>query len=81
MRHDGRLAHELFRGWGSIGRVPVMGLPTYAGPLLFLRLSGNQTLSRLNAFDLVVTVSLGSTLPTIIVSRQTGVACLSVRWP
>lgn len=64
----------LFKGWESIGRVVFVGLLAYAGLLVFLRISGKRTLSKMNAFDLVVTVALGSTLSTIIVSRQTGVA-------
>lgn len=68
------LSDWLFKGWASIGRVLVVGLLAYVGLLLFLRISGKRTLSKMNAFDLVVTVALGSTLSTIIVSRQTGVA-------
>jgi uncharacterized membrane protein YcaP (DUF421 family) len=68
------IASWLFKGWESIGRVVLVGILAYAGLLLFLRISGKRTLSKMNAFDLVVTVALGSTLSTIIVSRQTGVA-------
>lgn len=64
----------LFKGWESIGRILVVGILAYVGLLLILRISGKRTLSKMNAFDLVVTVALGSTLSTIIVSRQTGVA-------
>ena len=64
----------IFKGWESIGRVLFVGILAYIGLLVFLRLSGKRTLSKMNAFDLVVTVSLGSTLSTIVVSRQTGLA-------
>jgi uncharacterized membrane protein YcaP (DUF421 family) len=64
----------VFKGWGSIWRALFVGILAYAGLLTFLRLSGKRTLSKMNAFDLVITVSLGSTLSTIIVSRQTGLA-------
>lgn len=64
----------LFKGWQSIGRIIVVGILAYVGLLLILNISGKRTLSKMNAFDLVVTVALGSTLSTIIVSRQTGVA-------
>lgn len=37
---------------------------------LLLRISGKRTLSRLNAFDLVVTVALGSTLATVLLSKD-----------
>jgi len=64
----------LFKGWESIGRVIVGGVLAYTGLLVFLRISGKRTLSKMNAFDLVITVALGSTFSTIIISRQTGVA-------
>lgn len=68
------LGDWLFKGWESIGRVLVVGTLAYAGLLLFLRISGKRTLSKMNAFDLVITVALGSTLSTIVMSRQTGLA-------
>lgn len=38
--------------------------------VLRLRFSGKRTLAKLNAFDLVVTVPLGSTLATIMLSAD-----------
>ena len=34
-----------------------------------LRLSGKRTLGKMNAFDLVVTFALGSTLATVILGK------------
>ena len=72
----------LFGGWDDSGRVLVQGALAYAALVLLLRLSGKRTLAKMNAFDLVVTVALGSTLATIILSRDvavsTGVAALAV---
>src|SRR5690606_27730083 len=42
--------------------------------VLFLRLSGKRTLSKLNAFDLVVTVALGSTFATVLLSKDVSLA-------
>ena len=39
-----------------------------------LRISGNRTLSKMHAFDLVVTVALGSTLATVILSKDVALA-------
>ncbi len=39
-----------------------------------LRLVGNRTLSQLNAFDLIVTVALGSTLATAILTKNVPLA-------
>lgn len=35
-----------------------------------LRISGNRTLSQLNAFDFIVTVALGSTLATVALNKN-----------
>lgn len=57
---------------GSPGllRVAVVGVLAYAALVGLLRLTGKRTLSKLNAFDLVVTVALGSTLATVLLSRD-----------
>ena len=63
-----------FDGWAELGRVAALGVLAYAGLVLILRISGKRTLSKMNAFDFVVTVALGSTLATALLS--TGVALL-----
>jgi uncharacterized membrane protein YcaP (DUF421 family) len=63
-----------FDGWAGLGRVLIVGVLAYAGLVLFLRVSGKRTLSKMNAFDLVVTVALGSTLATILLSRDVALA-------
>ena len=42
--------------------------------ILLLRVSGKRTLSKWNAFDFVVTIALGSTLATALLSKQTTLA-------
>ena len=56
----------LFSNWGNLARVLITGVLAYGGLVVFLRISGKRTLSKMNAFDLVVTVALGSTLATAI---------------
>ncbi len=58
-----------FSTWAGLGRVVIVGVLAYAGLVALLRLSGKRTLAKMNAFDLVVTVALGSTLATILLSR------------
>lgn len=60
-----------FNGWEAIGRTAVTGLIAYASLIVILRFSGKRTLSKMNAFDLIVTVALGSTLATVVLSKQT----------
>ena len=63
-----------FDTWHGLLRVIVVGVLAYAAVVAILRISGKRTLAKMNAFDLVVTVALGSTLATIILSK--GVALL-----
>lgn len=54
----------------SFIRIITVGFSAYIGLVIFLRISGKRTLTKLNAFDLVVTVALGSTLATILLSKD-----------
>lgn len=60
----------IFDDWAGIGRVLLVGTLAYASLVLLLRVSGKRTLSKLNAFDLIVTVALGSTLATVLLSKD-----------
>jgi uncharacterized membrane protein YcaP (DUF421 family) len=59
-----------FSDWGSLLRILVVGVSAYVALIAFLRISGKRTLSKMNAFDLVVTVALGSTLATVLLSKD-----------
>jgi uncharacterized membrane protein YcaP (DUF421 family) len=63
-----------FDGWDVLIRTVVIGVLAYASLVLLLRVSGQRTLSKMNAFDLVVTVALGSTLATILLSKDVALA-------
>lgn len=59
----------IFAGWEELARTLVVGGLAYISLVICLRVSGKRTLSKMNAFDLIVTVSLGSTLASIVVSQ------------
>ena len=63
-----------FTSWSGLARVAVVGVAAYIALVVMLRVSGKRTLSKLNAFDLIVTVALGSTLATIILSKDVALA-------
>jgi uncharacterized membrane protein YcaP (DUF421 family) len=63
-----------FDGWAQLARVLALGVVSYAGLVLVLRTSGKRTLAKMNAFDLVVTVALGSTLATALLSTDVALA-------
>lgn len=60
----------LFDNWQGLLRVIVVGIAAYAILIVILRISGKRTLAKLNAFDLVVTVALGSTLATVLLTEN-----------
>jgi uncharacterized membrane protein YcaP (DUF421 family) len=59
-----------FDSWSDLVRVVIVGAAAYAFLIITLRLSGKRTLSQMNAFDFIVTVALGSTLATILLSAD-----------
>jgi len=63
-----------FEGWEPLRRVLIVAPLAYIALVLLLRISGKRTLTKLNAFDLVITVALGSTLATSVLSKQTTLA-------
>ncbi len=63
-----------FGSWYDLLRVIVVGTLAYFTLIVWLRVSGKRTLTKMNAFDLVVTVSLGSTLATVLLSKDVSLA-------
>ncbi|MCS0655711.1 DUF421 domain-containing protein [Cytobacillus firmus] len=64
----------LFSSWQDIWRVLSIGAMSYIFLVIFLRIAGKRTLTKMNAFDLVVTVAIGSTLATIFLNKQVSLA-------
>ncbi len=63
-----------FNSWQSLYRLLIVGILAYIILIVFLRLTGKRTLSKMNAFDLVITVSLGSTLATALLNKDVSLA-------
>ncbi|MGB2918830.1 MAG: YetF domain-containing protein [Mycobacterium sp.] len=59
-----------FDEWADVVRVLLVGAAAYLTLIVVLRISGKRTLAKLNAFDLVVTVAVGSTLATILLNSD-----------
>ena len=59
-----------FDSWSDIIRILAVGTAAYLALVVLLRLSGKRTLAKLNAFDWVVSVALGSTLATVLLSSD-----------
>ncbi len=56
----------LFSSWATLGRITVVGILANISMVVLLHVTGKRTLSKMNAFDLIVTVALGSTLATVL---------------
>ena len=59
-----------FDNWSDILRILLVGAAAYVFLVVAIRAFGKRTLAQLNAFDFIVTVALGSTLATIILSSD-----------
>jgi uncharacterized membrane protein YcaP (DUF421 family) len=59
-----------FDSWRSLAGTAFAGIVSYTALVVFLRVSGKRTLAKMNAFDLVVTVALGSTLASVLTSDR-----------
>lgn len=68
------LMEMFFQDWQGLVRTLLVSVLAYGTLVLFLRISGKRTLAKLNAFDLVVTVALGSTLSAILLQESIALA-------
>ncbi|MEG4811272.1 DUF421 domain-containing protein [Microcoleus sp. F8-D3] len=59
-----------FDNWVDLIRILTIGVSAYAVLIFLLLASGKRTLSKWNAFDFIVTIALGSTLATVIMSKD-----------
>ncbi|MDQ1254567.1 MAG: hypothetical protein QG646_3837 [Euryarchaeota archaeon] len=59
-----------FNSWNDLVRVLVLGILGYISLVLLLIVSGNRTLSKLNAFDFVITIALGSTFGSLLLNKS-----------
>jgi uncharacterized membrane protein YcaP (DUF421 family) len=59
-----------FDNWESTGRTFIITILAYITMLLMLRVSGKRTLSKMNAFDFIITIALGSTLAAVTLNKD-----------
>lgn len=64
----------LFDSWAGVARVFLLCLAGYAGLLVLLRAFGKRSTSKLNMFDWVVTVALGSLLAAMVLGEDVPLA-------
>lgn len=63
-----------FSGGQGLARTFVIGVFAYAILVIFMRLAGKRTLARMNTFDLIVNVSIGSVLASTLLIKSVALA-------
>ncbi|HET6244542.1 MAG: DUF421 domain-containing protein [Bacteroidetes bacterium] len=63
-----------FSNWDSIIRTVLLTSLGYFSIVILLRVSGKRTLSKMNAFDFVITIALGSCLATLSLNKNVTLA-------
>lgn len=68
------LEQIFFQGWQPLLRTAIGTSATYLALVVLLRIAGQRTLAKWYAFDLIVTVALGSTFANGVLSKDVAVA-------
>jgi uncharacterized membrane protein YcaP (DUF421 family) len=63
-----------FHSWSDIGRVVVVSGAAFLIIVGLLRIVGQQALARMSGFDVVFTVTLGSVIATVAISKDVALA-------
>src|SRR5690554_377933 len=63
-----------FDSWESILRTLIVTVVAYFAVIVLLRITGKRTLSKMNAFDFIVTIALGSSLATVALNKNVALA-------
>ena len=63
-----------FHDWETIIRAFIVTLLSYAALIFIIRISGKRTLAKMNAFDFIVTIALGSCLASIALDKKIAIA-------
>lgn len=63
-----------FGGFEPIIRIIVVGTLAYLSLLILLRVSGQRTLTRMHAFDFVITIAIGSTFGRLMTAKGVSLA-------
>ena len=65
---------SFWTGWEPILRILVVGILSYVALVMILKISGKRTLAKMNAFDFIITVTIGSAFGRILTAKSVSVA-------
>ena len=63
-----------FDSWQDIGTIALTTLVIYLALIFILQIAGKRSIAKLNIFDLVVTVALGSILASVMLTGSLSIA-------
>jgi uncharacterized membrane protein YcaP (DUF421 family) len=63
-----------FEGWGGIEHILLIAGVGYVAIVLYIRVLGKRVLSKFDAFDFIITVSLGSAFAGLVTSKESTVS-------
>ena len=63
------MEHLFFEDGEAVLNIAIATVCSYIGLLAIIRIMGKRTLAKMNAFDFVVTVTLGSTLSSMLLNK------------
>lgn len=63
-------AEFFFNNWRAIARIAFIGAAGYLSIIILLRLTGARTLARLDPFDVVIVITLGSAFGRVMTARE-----------
>ncbi len=69
-----RMEHLFFNDWEALLRIVIIGVISYIALVLLLRAAGKRTLSRMNAYDMVITMALGSILAKVLLTADQSIS-------
>lgn len=68
-----RIIDIFFSSWETVLRIIIFAFSGYITLIILLRTTGQRTLSKLNAFDFIITVAIGSIFASFLLSSGTTV--------
>lgn len=63
-----------FDDWQGLQRALIITVLAYITLVIFIRVSGKRTLAKMNAFDFIVTIALGSCLAAVSLNKSIALA-------
>jgi uncharacterized membrane protein YcaP (DUF421 family) len=66
--------HLFFNGWEPLFRIVIVGACSYLALIALLRGAGKRTLSKMNAYDMVITMALGSIMAKVLLSPEVSIS-------